>query len=300
MKWFEIFLKTKREDTDDISLKLISRGANGTIIKDPLEVKDFISSLKSREYADEKRILDDNKECTVIGYFSVDEDIDLLIDRIFELTKIKARFIIVDDSSWKDKWKEYFKPFNITETIRIIPSWSPEAKALKKNDIIMDPGMAFGTGTHETTKLCADLIEKYIKRDDDFIDVGTGTGILSVIASKHGINKGIAIDIDTASIKAARENMVNNNISNVEVIKGELKNISDDFKAHVIAANIIADVIIELSTEFKNHIVNGGKVICSGIINSRKGDVIDSLLSAGFSIVETVELNEWTAIVANA
>ena len=226
----------------------------------------------------------------------------------------------VDDSEWNGNWKKYYKSFDLTNKLRVVPSWEAEDE-LSPNIIIMDPGMAFGTGTHESTSLCVGIIEDRIKSGDIILDIGTGTGILSIAASKLGAEFAIAIDIDPASVKTAKQNFHHNGITNAEAFLGELKNLNEfvntnKFKAafnktgkaafemingfDMIAANIVSDVIIALAADMKKYLKKGGSLVCSGIITEREKEVEEALIEVGFKNLLLKHKNEWTAITADA
>ncbi len=293
MKWVNVVISCEHKNLEDVSMTLLEAGATGTQIIDPNEIKNMISALAKEEYADDRLIPTNGFQ--VIAYFTIDKDFTLLKEKY----KKKLSFEIVDDSEWKDNWKKYYVPFNITDSIKIIPSWDKQL-VTNKLDIIMEPGMAFGTGTHETTKLFAFLIEKYIKPNDKIIDVGCGTGILSIISKKLGASEIIAIDIDETAIRTTKENIIMNKTPKINVALGELNHLDKSNKTNIIIANIVSDIIIELTPIFRDYLVKEGKVICSGIIKSRKNDVINALVINGFNILEIKTDNEWVAIVANA
>jgi ribosomal protein L11 methyltransferase len=189
----------------------------------------------------------------------------------------------------------------------VIPSWDIVEEP-KENEIIMDPGMAFGTGTHESTELCAGLVEANIKIGDSFLDIGTGTGILSIVASRAGAKKITAIDIDEAATRASRENLRVNKVENADIFQGDLYETEAYFKKmqfrapfefDVIAANIVSDVIIEISPKVRAIMKKGGRFVCSGIIIEREADVLKQLELDGFKIRNVIRKNEWTAIISD-
>ncbi|MBN2851362.1 MAG: 50S ribosomal protein L11 methyltransferase [Clostridia bacterium] len=301
MKWIEITIHCEKKDIDDISMILFSHGANGTNIIDRDEVIDMIRELAVTEYADDRLIPVD--EYSVIAYFSMDEDLDNLLMKLKSSLADKKTLIahqIVDDVLWKDIWKKYFRTFMISDRVKIIPEWEMKGKTIGKYDVIMDPGMAFGTGTHETTSLCAKLIDKYIRTNDTVIDVGCGSGILSIISKKLGADDVYAIDLDKAAINATKMNCQFNQTESIVTVLGELSALQSEVKADIIVANIIADIIIDLAPLFRNYLKDEGRIICSGIISSREQDVINALLTCGYTIEEIKYDNEWVAITANA
>ncbi|MBN2881930.1 MAG: 50S ribosomal protein L11 methyltransferase, partial [Clostridia bacterium] len=189
----------------------------------------------------------------------------------------------------------------------VIPSWDTTEEP-KNNEIIMDPGMAFGTGTHESTELCSGLVEANIRKGDSFLDIGTGTGILAIVASRAGAAKITAIDIDEAAIRASRENLKVNNVKNADIFQGDLYEAEASFKKmqfrapfefDVIAANIVSDVIIEISPKVRTILKKGGRFVCSGIIIEREADVLKQLELDGFKIRKIIRKNEWTAIISD-
>ena len=343
MKWIEVCIESDIDITEEVSIILLEAGTNGTQIQNPDEIKSLIDEAGATEladYGDFSQVLDKYK---IIAYFSTGTNLDDLKAALNEkLNNSKVAFFgtpnnsktvfndkmvdynllwrEVDDSEWKGNWKKYYKPFNLTNKLRVVPSWEAEDE-LSPNVIIMDPGMAFGTGTHESTSLCVDMIEDRIKSGDIILDIGTGTGILSIAASKLGAEFAIAIDIDPASVKTAKQNFHHNGITNAEVFLGELKNLNEfvntnKFKAafnktdkaafemvngfDMVAANIVSDVIIDLAADMKKYLKKGGSLVCSGIIVEREKEVEEALIEAGFENLRLKHKNEWTAITADA
>ncbi len=205
----------------------------------------------------------------------------------------------VDDEDWSTAWKKYYKPLQLTDRIVIKPTW--EDYSPKGDEIIiqMDPGMAFGTGTHETTQMCSVLLDKYMKDDTEILDIGCGTGILSIIAAKLGAKSVEAIDIDEVAVKVARENIeLNQEIPKVSAYKAVLSDLKqDEHKYDIVVANIIANVIIDLSSQIPYYLKKESLFITSGIIKERKQEVIDACERNGMSLIETLEMGEWVAMV---
>ena len=200
----------------------------------------------------------------------------------------------------------FFKPFRAADDIDIKPTWE-EYKKEKDSDILIeiDPGIAFGTGSHETTKLCIQALDKYVKNGDSVLDVGCGSGILSIAALKLGAKHATAIDIDEVAVKVAAENMAVNHIpsSDYTLYDGDL--ISNAFlkvKAgtghDIVVANILADVIIPLTGVVKPHLKKGGLYITSGIIDTKEAEVREALLENGFEILDVTYMKEWCCFIA--
>ena len=201
-----------------------------------------------------------------------------------------------DDEDWANNWKKYYKPLEIGEKLAIVPEW--EAYDNDKRIVIkINPGMAFGTGTHESTYMCLELLERYVKKDDEIFDIGCGSGILAIAGLKLGAKRALAVDIDDKCIDASHENAGLNNLEDkMDIKKGNLLDVVKG-RADLIVSNIIAEIIVDEIKNLKNHMDNGGIFITSGIINERRQMVIDALEENGFKIIDELEKNNWVAIV---
>lgn len=200
-----------------------------------------------------------------------------------------------DDEDWANNWKKYYKPLEIGESLAVVPEW--EEYESERKIIKINPGMAFGTGTHESTYMCLELLEKYVREDDEIFDIGCGSGILAIAALKLGAKKALAIDIDEKCIQASYENAKLNDVADkMEIKKGNLLDVVKG-RADLIVSNIIAEIIVDEIKNLKNHMDNGGIFITSGIIKERRQMVIDALKDNGFEIVDEIEKNGWVAIV---
>lgn len=201
-----------------------------------------------------------------------------------------------DDEDWANNWKKYYKPLEIGEKLAIVPEW--EAYDNDKRIVIkINPGMAFGTGTHESTYMCLELLERYVKKDDEIFDIGCGSGILAIAALKLGAKRALAVDIDDKCIDASHENADLNNLEDkMDIKKGNLLDVVKG-RADLIVSNIIAEIIVDEIKNLKNHMDKGGIFITSGIIKERRQMVIDALEENGFKIIDELEKNNWVAIV---
>ena len=201
-----------------------------------------------------------------------------------------------DDEDWANNWKKYYKPLEIGEKLAIVPEW----EAYDNNERIVikiNPGMAFGTGTHESTYMCLELLERYVKKDDEIFDIGCGSGILAIAGIKLGAKRALAVDIDDKCIDASHENAGLNNLEDkMEIKKGNLLDVVKG-RADLIVSNIIAEIIVDEIKNLKNHMDEGGIFITSGIIKERRQMVIDALEENGFEIIDELEKNNWVAIV---
>jgi ribosomal protein L11 methyltransferase len=227
-------------------------------------------------------------------------------EKEFDLGTLKLEIKNVKAEDWENNWRKYFKPFAVGEKIIIKPSWEEFTEKTDRKILNIDPGHIFGTGSHETTQCCIELIEKYIKDGDVIADIGCGSGILSIASILLGAKKADAVDIDKNAVEIVTENCRMNNIDSEKynVYAGDI--LSDDkflkvFGGHkydIIESNIVADVIIELSKMAPDFIKKTGIFICSGIISERLQDVYDALNKNGFEVLETKRRKDWCAIAS--
>ena len=202
-----------------------------------------------------------------------------------------------EDYDWTVEWKKFFKPLEVGKKFVIVPSWEEYKADFDKIILEIDPGMAFGTGSHETTAICLKLLEGIDLKDKEIADVGTGSGILAIACAKLGAKHVLGLDIDPLSIKTARENVeVNKCAEKIEVMESDLLSNSKD-NYDLIIANILPDVIINLIPDAYKKLNRGGLMLVSGIILEKKDLVIYELKKQGFSIVEDLDMGEWTGIV---
>lgn len=310
MKWIEITITTSEQAAEAVAELLMSKGANGTEMVDPFAFRQTLEASKYLDYADDGLIESYGTNVIVKAYFSEDRNPVMLAQEIqnhleemsgyMVMGPLNLQWSVRDDAEWKDNWKQYFKPFRFTEKIVIKPSW--ENYTPQQDDIVieLDPGMAFGTGTHETTQMCARLGEKYLTSGDRVLDLGCGTAILALSAVKLGARSALAVDIDDAAVKTARQNVDNNGESHkIEVRQGELHQISQQ-PYDLIYINIIADVILALSKDIKNYTGPDTRVLLSGIIKSRREEVLKAYSAEGFTLIEEMNLGEWVAMVFHA
>lgn len=310
MRWIEVSVRTTQEASEVIAEKLMSMGANGTEMIDPIAFRQALENNKYLDYADDGLIDKYGTDVIVKAYFSeglnpiiISDELKVTLDSISNQINIglgEIKYTLRDDSEWKDSWKQHFKPFKFTEKIVIKPSW--EKYIPQKDEIVieMDPGMAFGTGTHETTRMCALLGEKYLRENDRVLDLGCGTAILGLLAVKLGASSALAVDIDDAAVKTARQNIDNNGETNkIQVMRGALKDVPEG-SFDMIFINIIADIIIEISKEIKKYVKGGTNIILSGIIKDRKAEVKRKYSDLGLMLIDELNMGEWEAMVFRA
>lgn len=311
MDWLEVTVRTNTAGADLISELLISAGAKGTSIEDRFDAFSEPTDATQWDLIDPSVIEKMDEDTLVHAYFpaeTTDRDaIETLRARLAALTpewlgfdagKRVLEIANVREEDWAENWKKYYKPFRVGKHIVVRPVW--EAYEPQEGDkvISIDPGMAFGNGTHETTSMCLGLVEDYIKPGYEVLDVGTGSGILAIASVLMGAQSAVGIDLDPVAVRVANENIERNGLSDsVHAQVGDLvKGI--DTQADVVFANIIADAVIMLSRAIRAHMKPGGVFICSGIILEREQDVLDALAEAGFVVDRIEHRGEWSAIAA--
>jgi ribosomal protein L11 methyltransferase len=345
MKWIKLTLETTTEAMDLVSDMLSELGIEGIEIIDNIQITEqeqkqlFIDFLPELEQ--------DDGSAKVSFYVDADEDSEAIIGNVKSGLKELSNFVNIgsgeivvsetEDKDWINNWKQFFKPFRIDETIVIKPTWE-ELTDVRESDMVIeiDPGTSFGTGAHETTKLCIVNLKKYLKPNSVILDAGSGSGILSIIAKKLGAKEVLGIDIDSIATTAALENAKVNHLSAIEINAKELihnsvisKSIHHDFgevfgvhdlyfmtgniiededikgnigneRYDIIVANILADVIIPLSDAIGQTLKPDGIFISSGIINTKEDAVREALLRNHFTILEVSRMGDWVSFVAKA
>jgi ribosomal protein L11 methyltransferase len=317
MKWTKITLETTTEAEELVGIMLDDIGIMGYEVNDkvPLSEED-----KKYMFVDiPPELGEDDGVAEISFYLDSSENIDALVDRVKNGLKEISEYVATgsgnitisetEDKDWMNNWKEFFKPFRVDDTIIIKPTWE-KLEDTGEGDLIieLDPGTAFGTGTHETTKLCIIAIKKYIKEDSILLDAGTGSGILSIIAKKLGAKEVLGIDIDPNATNSAIENA---QVNQLEIMDGSISfmtgNIIEDNgvrtqigkeKYDIVVANILADVIIPLSGVIGENMKAGGIFISSGIINTKEEAVREALLNNGFTILATNRMGDWVSFEA--
>lgn len=300
-----IIYTEKPEDLEAVETVLIMNDIYDSVVNDPRDVQDLLNKKNEYDwdYVDESVLELENERPSVVLYVYEDSEIKDSIADIIEEVKntVKGVEVVVNeanDDEWKDKWKEYFKPAKITDKLVVKPTW--EEYEAKEGELVIeiDPGMAFGTGTHETTSLCLELIEKYIKEGDTLLDVGCGSGILAIAAGLLGASDVLGIEIDPVAVEIGNENVALNNLSDkIKVIYGDLTK-GVDYKADIVAANLMADLVKMLSPSVPAHLKEDGIYISSGILAVLAEEVSAVIEESGFEIVEIMVKGEWCAIAA--
>ncbi|MCG3085825.1 50S ribosomal protein L11 methyltransferase [Anoxybacillus sp. LAT_35] len=309
MKWSEISIHTTHEAVEAISNILHEAGAGGVVIEDPFELTKErettygeIYQLNPDDYPEEGVII---KAYLPVNSFLGEtvEEIKQAINNLMlyniDIGRNKITISEVNEEEWATAWKKYYNPVKISERFTIVPTWETYEPVSSDELIIeLDPGMAFGTGTHPTTVMCIQALEKTVKKGDVVVDVGTGSGILSIAAAMLGAKRVHALDLDPVAVESAKLNVKLNKVHDVVTVSQN--NLLDrmDEQADVIVANILAEIILRFVDDAYRLLRSDGVFITSGIIQTKKQEVREGLLRAGFTIEETLTMEDWVAFIA--
>ncbi len=309
MKWFEIAIHTTNEAVEPVSNILHEAGASGVVIEDPLElVKERenvfgeIYQLNPADYPDEGVIVKAYMPVTSFLAETIEairDSINNLSSYDIDLGQNAVSISEVHEEDWATAWKKYYHPVKISERFTIVPTWE-EYKPVSSDELIieLDPGMAFGTGTHPTTVMCIQALEQTVQKDDLVVDVGTGSGVLSIASALLGAKHIQALDLDEVAVESAKMNIKLNKVQNrIDVSQGNLLD-GVDHQADVVVANILAEVIMRFTDDVAKVVKPGGYFIASGIIQPKKEDVKHAIISSGFTIDETIQMEDWVAFIA--
>jgi len=303
MNWTEIIIRILSKDTDKVTDILQMASHDGIYVEDYSDFEQMLTEADHIELIDEKLLHMDKETAIIHLYINPDENpgerVEYIKERfcaeeiIFEI-EIKQ----VKEENWAENWKKYFKPIEIGDKIVIKPTWENYENRNGRIVLEIDPAMSFGSGQHESTKLCMEFLEKYVDDSTNMLDVGTGSGILAVEALLLGAKSVTAVDIDPMSVRVAMENAELNEVGDKMRVKQSNLTDNIDKKYNLITANIVADVIIKLLEDIHRVLEPGGILIASGIIDLREYDVIEALKNKGLNILEINRDRGWTAICA--
>ena len=306
--WIEVRVLTKSEALEPISGIFYSLDCKGVAIEDPEDILGREQGPLTWDFADINILEHKGEHAVVKAYFAEEDNIEEVISYVNEkIEELKTMGIDVGigkvesekmfEEDWANNWKKYYKPAKVGERLVVKPIW--ETYEAKGDELVveLDPGMAFGTGDHETTKMCMQALEKYVKEDTVVFDVGCGSGILAIAAAKLGAKKTVGVDSDPVAVDSAKQNVEFNNLDNIEIIEGNLVEVIDG-KADIVVANIIAEIICLLTEDVKRVLKEDGYFITSGIIHDRVDMVVSKLEAVGFEVLEINKDGEWNCIVA--
>lgn len=317
MEWTEVNIYTATAGIDLLCAKLMDIGIKGFVIQDAEDFNEFLENKNGKwDYIDEDLMGLSTCETRVTVYLpSNSQGADMLLSIRAMLSEMKAgdtdgaygrleaELSSIREEDWANNWKQYFKPVKIGEKLVIKPSWEEYENDGSRIILEIDPASSFGTGQHHTTRLCLELLEKSLKKGDRILDMGCGSGILSIGAMLLGAESAVAVDIEQNAAETALENAVKNHIDpeKYQTFYGNIltdEELADriDEKYDVIAANIVADVLIAMKQYFLRYIKDGGTLIVSGIIEERMNEVIGELENAGFKDPQINVKEGWAAV----
>lgn len=319
LEWIETFIDVEQSGLEVVAGVCYECGLTGLMIHDQSDFQDFLNNdAREWDYIAEELVEEKTEQETGITFFVRDnvygaEQLNHIKQEIEKLKTMEFDFPIgtleitmknVKEEDWANNWKKYFKPFPIGEKLMIKPSWETLAEETERTILSIDPAHVFGTGTHETTQLCLELLEKHVQAEDTLLDIGCGSGILSIGGLLLGAKHADALDIDPNAIQIAYENSDMNDIDREKytVLSGNiledtnLQQTYENREYDIVVANIVADIIIALSEQVPKYVKKGGIFLCSGIILQRQNDVEEALKEKGFALLEANVKNEWVAL----
>ncbi|MFD3258435.1 50S ribosomal protein L11 methyltransferase [Paenibacillus lentus] len=319
MIWKEITIHTTEEAVEMITNFLHEEGAGGVTIEEYVDNNKPRDTSLGQWFEIPPNDIPEG-EARISGYFPEGTDVESVIASVKERIAELAEFDIdagrsditvkdISEDDWANNWKQYFKPIRVSERLTIKPTWEQYLPQSEQEMIIeLDPGMAFGTGTHPTTSLCLLTLEGVIQQGDEVIDVGTGSGILAIGASKLGASRVLALDLDPVAVSSALENTRLNGLEDrITVVESDLLSVLKQeageelrvtLPVRVVVANILAEIILLFIDDVYQALQPGGYYIASGIYKNKEQAVEEALLAAGFEITETAREEDWVAFVA--
>ena len=303
MDWTEILLNISVNDVERAGNIACMVVPYGFYIEDYSDLEQGAQEIAHIDLIDEELIAKDRETAIIHIYISPEENpkeavafLSYCLDN--EQIKYTISTVGINEEDWANNWKQFFKPTEIGERLLILPEWE-KVGATKRQILKTDPGAAFGTGTHATTRLCLAALEQYVKCGEKVLDIGTGSGILSIAALLLGAESAFGVDIDPLSVKTARENGIKNGYKEPQLtfVNGDLAD-KVSGKYDIVIANIVADVIIRLCDNVTDFVKEGGVFITSGIIDTRADEVIEAITAAGFSIAARYDDGGWVSLAA--
>ncbi len=302
MDWTEVTATVPTEKTDEAAAIANMTVPYGIYIEDYSELESDAWEIAHIDLIDDELVGKDRTKSIIHLYIAQSDN------AIEAVSYLRERFsaagipheigsVTVDDSDWNENWKKYFKAFEIGDKLAVCPSWENYENNEDRTVISLDPGAAFGTGSHATTSLCLEVLERYVTPQSDVLDIGTGSGILGIAATLLGAPSAVGVDIDAQSVRVAKENAQRNAVADkCEFFVGDLAD-KITGKYSIVCANIVADVVIRLLADVAAFMKDDAILVISGIIDMRAGDVEAAVLENGFKIKENHTREEWHAYV---
>ena len=304
MNWIEVHIDTCPGELDDLCARLESQGITGLVIDDEADFKDFLENNHQYwDYVDDDLLQEKKGLCRVTFYLSDDPDGQRQLSDIEKmagtLPQAHLSRAAVQDADWENNWKQFYKPMEIGERLLVIPEWE-QAGTSDRVELRLNPGLTFGTGSHATTRLCLTALEKHVRGGETVLDLGCGSGILSIAALLLGADRAVACDIDEKCMDVAYENAALNGVGrdrytvrwgDVVTDRALRRELGGPYD--VVVANIVADVIKALASTVRPLVREGGIFLCSGIIDDRAEEVAQCLRDNGWTIAETRSSEGW-------
>lgn len=318
MNWIQVTIETTSQGIEPVSGRLYQLGVTGLEIEDANDFNDFLENSRPYwDYVDDSLMTRATAPTVIRAYLtdnasghemlmSIRQTLDALkaLDSDAAFGSLRVSLTNMQEKDWAENWKQYYKPIKIGKKILIRPEWESVDNTEGRIVFQINPGMSFGTGTHESTQLCIEQLETLVKPGMHVLDLGCGSGILSILAVMLGADYAFAIDIDPNAVKIAQENAKKNHLTaqQYEAMAGDILTDADVQAAcrkeryDIVVANIVADVIIALSAQIRPLLKPNGIFLCSGIIEGRYDDVKAALQQAGFTLIHTEKKREWLAL----
>lgn len=299
MKFYKVTVSCTSETSELVACKLNELGSLGEVFDDYNDIL-YVLNEKNWDYADAS-LFERNDNCFVSGFFTIESDTSIIENTILQLknfdfadfSHLTVSTDIIDSVEWENEWKKYYNPFNIGNLL-IIPEWIDKKPSAGEIPVYLNPGLAFGTGTHETTSMCIDFLNTLPIKNSHVLDFGCGSGILGICAKALGASSVTFIDTDEQAITATRNNCKLNGINDPTVVLSDVRKISEP--ADIVLANITADVLIDVEPIILSILRKGGYVVLSGII-TEKAESVKSRYSSDFSLIAEQKKNDWSAYV---
>lgn len=301
MEYLQITVATTSEAADLVAMILTDAGSEGISIKDDGDVKELIEKKLNWDYVDENLLNFTENKALVSGFFDVKTNVNAIYAALEELKKnsvlplgsYEITSSVISSADWENEWRKYYAPIRLGKIV-IVPAWQ-KAPENAEIPVFIEPGMAFGTGNHETTSMCVELMQKAGLAGKTVIDMGCGSGILGIAAAKLGAKSVILSDIDPQAVEASNANIALNGAGNIcRTVLGDLN--TDSVKADAVIANITADILLKLKSKLGDALTTGGYAVISGIINARANDV-KAGFSEMFDIIQICRKGEWQAML---
>ena len=308
IKWLEVVINTTPDQLDNVTAKLIAAGMDGLVIEDEADFLQFLELNKAYwDYVDQE-LLDRMKGVTRVKFY-VTDDADGHAQLAKYTAKLDCEYVTntLQENDWAYSWQKYYKPLTIGQRLYVVPEWEKDKEVPEgRCPLYLNPGLTFGTGSHASTQLCLEGVEEHTVPGKSVIDLGCGSGILSIAALSLGASHAVAVDIDPKAVDVAYENAALNGIGKDRYLVRAGDVISDTAlanelsqeKYHLVLANIVADVIIPLSVRVPEMLAEDGVFICSGIIDTRAHEVEAALKKNGLTVTRKREKNGWVALEA--